>query len=253
MQRPARGADHPGVPASNPSPPSAMQPIHDASLSLPGNLPHLPSLEPHTGGLLPTPDQAQAALPLQGLLPDGALLPPSPEPPSLPLEHLADLVAQPWLETPFSKLLEGLLVQGPDLDPGAAADGADEALGEYGFEATSGLDLMSRLMLILSRNRSVLGDMVDRLDRLQQRRAERDELRAQMDEHLLAGGSVDDPAYRELESRLEAFGDLDGAFQRLEFEIQAAAQLEQQLTQMVTHLMRNDHEARMATIRNLRA
>lgn len=100
---------------------------------------------------------------------------------------------------------------------------------EPALGSTKGMDIYTRLFIVMSRLQKALESKVDKLEEIGKLRAE------QKNKGKHKGR------------------DFDTEIQKLQFEIQQLSQMMQQFSQLMTNLSKNDHEMKMAAVRNLRA
>lgn len=95
--------------------------------------------------------------------------------------------------------------------------------------STKGLDIYTRLFLVMSKLQKALESKVDQLEEIGKLRAE------------------------QKNSSKHKGRDFDTEIQKLQFEIQQLSQMMQQFSQLMTNLSKNDHEMKMGIARNLRS
>ncbi|MFT4538954.1 MAG: hypothetical protein ACI841_000471 [Planctomycetota bacterium] len=141
----------------------------------------------------------------------------------------------------------------------SANEFADGVEGTTGFPSTSGMDILTRLMLILSRIGKQMQGTADQLEKMQglkekksQMEAAKSDLTTSDSETVTAspfkGMSADD-----LTAGIAKLGDIDQVVEKLTTQVQTMMQSKQQVSQMITNLSKADHDSKMATVRNLRA
>ncbi len=190
------------------------------------------------------------------------------------------------ISTQFERLLDGMRGQSQI----ELSNGAFQSVVEPTLRSTEGMDVYTRLFVIMGRLNKSLEDSVSELEKIGQMRTKKNNL-SRIDQRLtevsdelsniaqrLADPNVTPEVKSELQSRkstlegqkselsaeFESLGgkaaldelshrDFDTELQRLQFEVQQLTQMMQQFSQMMTNLSKNDHDAKMATVRNLRA
>ena len=132
---------------------------------------------------------------------------------------------------------------GSEAAEGAGGADASEGASSPSRTDNSGLDPMTRLLLILQKVDDQLRDKLDSLEELTDKKARLEELGKK--ENLTGAEQTELTA-------LKAEG-IDGKLEVVTQEVQLVMQLKQQFSQMMTNLSKSDHDAKMATIRNMRA
>lgn len=186
----------------------------------------------------------------------------------------------------FERLLDGMRGQSQS----ELFNRSFESVVEPTLRSTEGMDVYTRLFIIMGQLNKSLEESVNELEKIGQMRTKKNNL-SRVDQRLTEVGdelsnieqrltdpNVPETVKTELRSRkatlegqkselsaeFDSLGgkqaldelshrDFDTELQRLQFEIQQLTQMMQQFSQMMTNLSKNDHDAKMATVRNLRS